>query len=234
MRAATIILTALLTCFTALAQTGEPETAPKGGIHIHGHWVIDVKAPGGAIRSHREFENSYVGAYFMPLLLGGYVSNADPAIVLYSANNGAGSFCNGGFSGNQCVIVGSSTAGQGAVDNCSSLPDYCYGGLAVNLTPAAAGYSSMVLAVSLTAATNGTFDTVSTTITNCWTAPLPASYAVVPATVSSGQCFANAAQYLTTSGVNVANTSLTSRILNPAISVTAGEIVTFQITLSFS
>jgi hypothetical protein len=82
----------------AQQQSAEPaENNPKrkGGLKIHGHWVVEVKRPDGTLADRREFENSYIGGAYMGYLLGGTVVNVDTAILFSSATNGAGSFCNG-------------------------------------------------------------------------------------------------------------------------------------------
>jgi hypothetical protein len=43
------------------AANEEKSIRAKGDIHVHGHWVIDVRNPDGTLASHREFENSYLG-----------------------------------------------------------------------------------------------------------------------------------------------------------------------------
>src|ERR1039458_1875644 len=50
-----------------LNEAEEPEAKPnqakpaggtQEGIKVHGHWIIDVRNPDGALATHREFENS--------------------------------------------------------------------------------------------------------------------------------------------------------------------------------
>jgi len=236
-----VLTTALFSTFALLlaAPTGaqsplaEPEISHAKDIRIHGHWVIEVRRPDGSVRDHREFENSYDGGNYMAELVGGWLANADPAIYFQSSNNGTGSLCNGGVS-NSCVIVGSATAGHGLVDNCAMFPNYCYQPLNVALVPSGPGYGSLVLSASIGVVTGGTFDTVGTTVTSCYAAPTLAATPFEIATVSSAQCYTNALQYIDTTGVNIGNFEFTQRTFTPAISITAGENISFQITISFS
>jgi hypothetical protein len=41
----------------AFSQTAPREGAPREGITVHGHWVIDVRNGDGSLDSHMEFEN---------------------------------------------------------------------------------------------------------------------------------------------------------------------------------
>jgi hypothetical protein len=41
------------------AESPRGAGGPREGIHVHGHWVIDVRNPDGTLVTHREFENSY-------------------------------------------------------------------------------------------------------------------------------------------------------------------------------
>ena len=47
----------LASASNAFAQTESREGAPREGIKVHGHWVIDVRNADGSLSSHLEFEN---------------------------------------------------------------------------------------------------------------------------------------------------------------------------------
>jgi hypothetical protein len=44
----------------ATAAKGQKEASVKGGIKVHGHWVLEVKNPDGSVAERKEFENSLV------------------------------------------------------------------------------------------------------------------------------------------------------------------------------
>jgi hypothetical protein len=52
------------------ATSAEPREHPRGGITVHGHWVIEVHEADGALASRQEFENSLLdGDIFLPAFL---------------------------------------------------------------------------------------------------------------------------------------------------------------------
>ena len=46
------------------AETPAANDAAHQGIHVHGHWVLQVKNPDGTLGERREFENSLVTTYY--------------------------------------------------------------------------------------------------------------------------------------------------------------------------
>jgi hypothetical protein len=59
---------------SAAAQEKASQGGRHEGIHVHGHWTIEVRNPDGTVVTHREFENSlvttaYSGALLLPSLL---------------------------------------------------------------------------------------------------------------------------------------------------------------------
>ncbi|MGD0346482.1 MAG: hypothetical protein ABSA85_06980 [Terracidiphilus sp.] len=126
------------------AQAGEaanPEKpAPKGtqeGIHVSGHWVIEVKNPDGTVAVRREFENSLItptgfpnasltGSQFLVALLSGnaFVPSGSLGqiwgIQLSSVNNGDTSPCTQQslFSNNGITGI----PGTQSANNCQIVP----------------------------------------------------------------------------------------------------------------
>jgi hypothetical protein len=220
----------------------QKESTGKNGLKIHGHWVIEVRHKDGTVAERREFENSYIGNGFMGFLLGGTEVDVDTGILFYSANNGTGSFCNGA-SGNECAIFASLTAGHGAVDNqvfshCPTIATgpSCFTGLTSTLTTSNGAYNSWVLSANITAQGSGTFDTVGTSVGDCF----PSGTAVPVTSISSSQCYTNAVSY----GQNAYNSSATGPYYNNqnftatavpggAVTITAGETLAFTVTITF-
>jgi hypothetical protein len=90
MRLATFLL-ALATVFGQ--QSAPPEKAGKGGIKVHGHWVMEIRNPDGSTASRKEFENSLTtgtnsGNGMLASLLTGAVT-AGPWFVLISSGGPA-------------------------------------------------------------------------------------------------------------------------------------------------
>jgi hypothetical protein len=224
------------------AERGEENSKAKGGLRIHGHWVVEVKRKDGTLADRRDFENSYVGGGFAGFILGGALVTIDPAILFSSATNGAGSFCNGAF-GNACVIFASATSGHGAADttafnNCAPIATgpQCYTGLTSTLTPSGGPYSSWVLASNITAQGSGTFDTVATSVGNCF----PIANAAPVTSLTSTQCNTNVVAYATANSNSSAtgpyyyNSNFTSSLVpGGAVSITAGETLAFTVTITF-
>ncbi|SNS72415.1 hypothetical protein SAMN05421770_10274 [Granulicella rosea] len=214
-----------------------------GSTKIHGHWVIEVKRKDGTVKERREFENSYVGGYIMGLYLAGFDVPADPAISFSSSTNGPGSVCNGLTTVNTCIIVESLTAGHGAVDatatyynSCTPVPSGCFGGLTATLMPAGGPYTSWVLSGTVTMPASGTFDTVGTSISGCYSPGFNS-----PTNVSPSACYSNAVTYAdnvfngSTTGPYLTNNGFTSTTLpGGPVTVTTGETLVFTVTISFS
>ncbi len=84
-----------------------PAKGQSEGIHVHGHWTIEVKNPDGKLFTHREFENGLStinGAGLLAALLGRVVtpgswqvqlqdSARQNAIIITEANSAASTDC---------------------------------------------------------------------------------------------------------------------------------------------
>jgi len=225
----------------AKAEEDAAANNQDGRIKVHGHWVIEVKRKDGTVRDRREFDNSYIGGYLMGLYLAGFDMPIDPAIDFTSSTNGAGSVCNGlnnpgGGANNECLILSSLTAGHGAVDIANGYcvaAGACYGGLTNSLTPdGSGGYSSLVLNGTITSALSGTFDTVGTSFGGCYNAFFDSQSLVSP-----NACYTNAVALnsdTATTGPYYTNGAFTSTKLGSAVVVTAGEVIVFTVTYTFS
>src|SRR5579863_1810990 len=82
------------------AQVAQPAAAaerkPGGnheGITVHGHWVIEVKNPDGAVTARREFENSIqpYGMVFLAGVMAGNNASGGLSILLNGASTNFGS-----------------------------------------------------------------------------------------------------------------------------------------------
>jgi hypothetical protein len=87
-------------------ETAKPSKPGSEGIKVHGHWVIDVRNPDGALVRHKDFENSLVtqgqfvsGDQLLAALLSGNVTPSDPAVmfVAFGGNYGTdpSTYCQG-------------------------------------------------------------------------------------------------------------------------------------------
>lgn len=66
----------------------ESSGGPHEGITVHGHWMIEVRSPDGALVTHREFENSYApSGNVLPVLLARQGSMGSWIVILYMANS---------------------------------------------------------------------------------------------------------------------------------------------------
>jgi hypothetical protein len=218
--------------------------APKGtseGIHVHGHWTIEVKNPDGKVVTHREFENSLTssggtGANVLASLLSGVATPGSWQIAL------AGGACSTG--GGTCYIIAPSLASVedlgAATGACSTsvapvssgTQPFCYETLMESLTgPAGSTYATQfVLAGSAYVDTSTTLTSVSTFLYFCDTTGVIAPGTLVsPTSISPATC---AGEYTSI------HQSFTGRNLDgingdPApVPVTAGQTV--QVTVAFS
>lgn len=128
------------------------------GIKVHGHWTIEVRNPDGALVAHHEFENSYQGGNFLPLVLARSQSVGPWAIIL-TANST--SVCAGGVSPG-CFMVEPAYPGAR-----SQFPN-------TSLTLSSSG-TAAVLMGSTTAASSGSIVSVATSNVLCAPTTAPAS-----------------------------------------------------------
>jgi len=200
----------------AAAQTSAEEQAAKPkddashqGIVVHGHWIIDVRNPDGTLATHRDFENSLVGANDLLGFLYGSEVMSDFAVYLTGSTP-------------PCVVA--SGYDCDIVHNLSVLPasarcgyDYCVTGLTI--TPTFGTNPALVLAGNMTATQAGSITTVGTFIGICGT---PSSTLT---TTSASSCAAGNNAY----GYGaLTQTSIT------AVPVVSGQIIQVSVTITFS
>jgi hypothetical protein len=190
---------------------GSKDDASHQGIHVHGHWIIDVHNVDGTLAEHRDFQNSLVGTSDMVGLVYGSFVPSDFAVYL----EGSTSPCNA-----------TSPYACGIVHNLSVLPAsaICQAGYYVcattlTVTPAFGGFPTLVLAGNLTATQAGSVNTVGTYIGLCGS---PTS---TLATVSAASCAAGNSPYaygvLTQAGIT-------------ALNVAQGQVISVTVTISFA
>jgi hypothetical protein len=209
------------------ANSKQPDSDSQG-IKVHGHWVIDVRNPDGTLATHREFENSLTGASQGQLLLGGLLSGYYVAGG-YAIELGS-NLC--AAPGNNCDIVTSEATqpGQYLCSNSDCDPSLQ---ITYNLAPTAGGQvdAYMLMTGTVRAHFSGMLDKVSTVYNICdgnqvapgGSAPvLPTS----PSSLAPSACFGTLnSSYIST---------FTSTAVSPAISITALQYITVQVTISFS
>jgi hypothetical protein len=197
------------------------------GVKVHGHWVIDVRNPDGALVQHREFENSLqqTGAGFLVGLLSGYLVPGDYMIQLGAAIG------NGPCAGADYQICGlvHSINTSPAINYCNSL--YCTGSTlsyAYNFGTAFAGPYSTVLSGTITANQTGVIGTVETVQALC--SNLGASTTVNPGTIETTSPATCVSQTTPQAWVG----ELTGTTLTTPIPVASGQIVQVTVAITFS
>jgi hypothetical protein len=215
----------------SLAST-EEENAPAnsaksggGGIKVHGHWVIDVRNPDGALVQHHEFENSLqsIGQGFLVGLQSGYMTPGDYMIVLV----GTGATNSPCAATNAYCGIAHSLSTYPALNYCTTM--YCTGSslsYAYNFGAAFAGPYSMVLSGSIAANQTGVIGAVSTAMALCSNVGL----AAVPSTIETSSPATCATQ--TTPEPYFG--PLTGTTLTTPVPITSGQIIQVTVTISFS
>ncbi|SNS72501.1 hypothetical protein SAMN05421770_10277 [Granulicella rosea] len=189
-------------------ETSQPAKPGQEGIRVHGHWIVDVKNPDGALVQHHDFQNALLstGSQMLAGLLGSEFVPANWAILL----NGTTSICG---SANLCGIVQSLTTQPGAA--------LCNPGTAVcdtGLTQTVTNVGSMVLAGNFVATQAGSITTVIGYLGFCLTTP-GAAYS--PQSCTTGAPSSSAGNVFSSATI-------------PAITVAAGQTVEVTVTYTFS
>jgi len=218
-------------------STAPSERKPGGnheGIHVHGHWTIEVRNPDGKLVSHTEFENSLAsngGATLLAGLLTGTVTPGSWQVYLASDSSGDGAIV--------FAEPNSTAASQCQAAIQPEYPGYqiCYDTLSV--TGSQLGSSS-----------SGILVLTGSTVTFTGSASLPSSFPgetiawveteqeVCSPSNSPSACFNVALATEATSGASVA---LTARNLGdgvdsdpPSVPVSAGQALSVTVVISFS
>jgi hypothetical protein len=218
----------------------KPAKAAGEGIKVHGHWKLDVRNPDGKLVKTYEFENSLVtpnsGDFILSYLLAGQAAVAGWEVLLNSSTN-TGTLCasasTANFSG--CVLVPTGTTS-------STLTEYYFGCAYSSCTPAltvtavpwnvttnAASY--LQLQGSVTVPNAGTINSVATAMAGCATGGMTTNISNVACNVYNPSSTATGYAPAGTVGYQA---SFTSTTLPTALSVTAGQVVTVTVTISFS
>jgi hypothetical protein len=220
--------------------------ARKGGNHegitVHGHWVIEVKNPDGAIVQRREFENSLTqhGPAILTVILSGnqvpggwYISLQDPA------NPRTGSPCQGldnSITGAQgaCFILQQGLSYADIISNavptsfCTNSPTPC----SYTLGSALGSGGSFVLSGSIQANQVGNIGSVATNLVACYPFNSNPASSLPLLAASPSQC-GSATVDPTTTSIGVATLTSTN-LQNPVNNVQPNQTVTVTVIISFS
>jgi hypothetical protein len=153
--------TVLTLLAVGLLQASPAAVAQSHGVKVHGHWTIDIREPGGALVTHREFENALTEAGGTSLAT--FLSRSSvPGLWRVSLLAESRLPCaRSGSIPDQCFIV--ELNDPSATGNTNVFPN-----LAVART-----LSSLVLMGTATAASAGDIDFVTTAVGVCPSAPSP-------------------------------------------------------------
>ncbi len=149
----------------AVLSAGGHSGAVSQGIHIHGHWIIDVKNPDGTLAQHHEFDNAPLqgGATFLMSFLTGSASFASWGIALYNTN-AVTPIC-GTSTTNYCLIA-QSLAVEPGESLCQSNYMVCQVGIATAYNDSSAPYT-LTLSGNMTASNAGSINEVFTYLGSC-------------------------------------------------------------------
>jgi hypothetical protein len=234
----------------------EPQKPGGEGVKIHGHWVIDLKSPDGKLVDHREFENSLTtlqgpgsgitGDQLLTALLSGNAAPAPPGVAFIYAphpiNSDQSQQCGLGAAApaiNPCHIL--TVAG-------SPLITYKWTGASI-ASPGlhfeasfAQGSVNWVLFGNLTVSANEGYGLASVgTILPLCIAPGASFYPGSPgssftgiAGEDSGPTSAVNCSTLAQAGLVVNGMLTFANIPNGPMTVTAGQVISVTVTISFS
>jgi hypothetical protein len=222
-----------------VAEEEESPAAKKsnlGGIKVHGHWKMVVRNPDGTLAKQVEFENSLVtpngGDLLLAALLTGQAVPADWAINLY-AN---APICSTTSTYASCVLV-QNMNGLTASSSCNIFHEPCVPGLTVTIIGVTGGTITgpvgFQLAGTLTVTNATTINSVATIVDFCQSVIPSATAAPVTVTTSPTACVASGF-YTPPAGATI-NSSSAFTSTNPTpLALTAGQILTVVVSLSFS
>jgi len=225
-----------------------PNKPGSEGIKVHGHWVLQVKNADGTLGERREFNNSLVpgGAYgggdqLIAGLLSGNLAAGDPAIAFVPAtppgNSDASSYCNASIHTNSSCYLFETAAQSAFYGNAygNSEPGL---GTSFSFSPAqwvlSGNYTvpnglttvAMVQTLMFACAANNTATSFN---------PLRGNSNTRSSDISAKLCVVGFAGLVGTTGDQAILGTLTSTTLpNGPLTVTAGQIITVTVTLSFS
>jgi hypothetical protein len=190
------------------ANQAKPEEGPHEGIKVHGHWTIEVRNPDGKLVTHREFENSLD-------------QNAGAATLVIPLDRSA-------VGGLWMVALGSSSCPATSpfcllTESASSVLQNTFRTLTVTESGSQTTNPHLVLSGTMTAPQSGSVNFVQTLQLEC--AP----------TVAPANCLeTNALGVNPPRGGEFGYGIFTSTLLNPFISVSAGQLIQVTVDISFS
>jgi hypothetical protein len=194
-----------------------PQPSVGTGITVHGHWVLDLRDKDGTLIEHRDFHNSLTssGALFLPAILGGRAIGV-----------GMGVFALGGSDRYQLypsnVNLFASQCQSLTVANTTVI---CIPGLSASYA-ASSSTPNVTLSGQLTAAHAESIGLVGTLLGLCANIGVDAPVGI------TGTACAASANAAPGSGSGVLE--FTSAGLTTPLSMTAGQVLTISVTISFS
>ena len=189
MRFAGLILAAVLFAAGGHGQASQKQNrhgVRSESIHVHGHWVLEVRNLGGALASRHEFENSLVGPSLLASILTGGNSVGNWEILLTMASGTSPSNIFPIYQSSPCTLTNCST--PLAVTTTQS-GQIILQGTTIAITSAAAGPMSSVGTYLVTCAAG-------TSPTSCKTTS-PSSSNVTELTGASNTTYVEAGQTVT-------------------------------------
>ena len=217
---------------TTQNEQAQPAKPSSEGVKVHGHWVIDVRNPDGTLAQHRDFENSLTSpnggdAIITGLLTGTYVYGT--WYVVESATQTGKQICSSSIASG-CAIM-TATHNPIITSFCESGNWVCKtGALTAQLIAATSSTASTVqLQGSITASATGNVASVATWMEYCTP---DTGAAMTPA--SPVQCTSVTASNPVPAGTGEGERPLTATTLPTPITIVAGQVVTFTVTISFS
>lgn len=192
-----------------------PQPPAGTGITVHGHWVLDLKDKDGKVVEHRDFHNSLTssGAQFLPGIMGGRAIGVGMGIFALAGTDRYQLYPAGlQLLANQCQTV-----------QISGVSVMCFPGLSASygansFTP------NVTLSGQLTAAHTESVTQVGTLLGVCANIGVDA-----PIGITGLAC---AALNSGTQGSGVLE--FTTAALSTPLSMTAGQVLTISVTISFS
>jgi hypothetical protein len=229
-------------------ETAAPAKPGSDGIKVHGHWKFEVHDPDGKLVSTREFENSLLtpsgGDWLLATLLLGKSVAADWGIAL--CPQAGGTWNNGSVAPNYyglCTTVGptpvailvqSSTGPLGSELACGSS---CVPGLQALLTgsPNLLNPIGISLSGSYTASQSVSINAVETATAFCSTDVNASNPANPPySNVTPQTCLTLSSSNVDSGNSNLTFTPFTGTALAATQNLTAGQVLTVTVTISFS
>lgn len=161
------------------AALGQAPGAPREGIRVHGHWVIEVRNPGGTLAARTEFENALQpGA---PQALGRLLA-AESSVDFWTVH----------LIGNPCTMGGNPANCE--ITTSPGVPStYVFPNLVVASLAGDAGVGGLTLSGSAIAQRNTNVTAVTTTFTQTspWlSSPFTGTALANPVPVQTGQTIA--------------------------------------------